>query len=117
MAVANNLAAALIFISSSVKEIMPLQHIVWLKKKDACSQQQMQVLLDEVCSLANVISQIQSVSSGINITDRANGFTHGIIVTVADQQALQTYISHPAHIAIGKKLVENADILAMDYEC
>ncbi|MFM1603282.1 MAG: Dabb family protein [Porticoccaceae bacterium] len=96
---------------------MPLQHIVWLKKKDYCSQQQMQVLLDEVCSLANVISEIQSVNSGINITDRADGFSHGIIVTVADQRALQAYISHPAHIAVGKKLVKNADILAMDFEC
>jgi redox-regulated HSP33 family molecular chaperone len=90
---------------------------VWLKKKDYCSQQQMQVLLDEVCSLANVISEIQSVNSGINITDRADGFSHGIIVTVADQRALQAYISHPAHVAVGKKLVKNADILAMDFEC
>jgi redox-regulated HSP33 family molecular chaperone len=90
---------------------------VWLKKKDYCSQQQMQVLLDEVCSLANVISEIQSVNSGINISDRADGFTHGIIVTVADQRALQAYISHPAHVAVGKKLVKNADILAMDFEC
>lgn len=88
-----------------------------LKKKDYCSQQHMQVLLDEVCSLVKVIPEIQSVSSGINITDRADGFTHGIIVTVAHQQALQTYISHPAHVAVGKKLVKNADILAMDYEC
>ena len=77
----------------------------------------MQVLLDEVCSLANVISEIQSVNSGINITDRADGFSHGIIVTVADQRALQAYISHPAHAAVGKKLVKNADILAMDFEC
>jgi len=90
---------------------------VWLKNKDYCSQQQMQVLLDEVCSLANVISEIQSVNSGINITDRADGFSHGIIVTVADQRALQAYISHPAHVAVGKKLVKNADILAMDFEC
>ena len=96
---------------------MPLQHIVWLNKKDYCSQQQMQFLLDEVCSLAKVISEIQSVSSGINITDRAAGFTHCIIVTVAYQQALQTYLSHPAHVAVGKKLVKNADIMAMDYEC
>ena len=95
---------------------MSLQHIVWLKKKDDCSQQQMQVLLEEVCSLTNVISQIQSINSGTNITDRADGYTHGIIVTVADQQALEAYISHPAHVAIGKKLIKNADILAMDYE-
>jgi hypothetical protein len=96
---------------------MPLQHIVWLKKKDDCSEQQLQFLLDEVCSLTKVISEIESVSSGINITNRAAGFTHGIIVTVADQQALQTYISHPAHVAVGKKLLKHADVLAMDYEC
>ena len=95
---------------------MPLQHIVWLKKKDHCTDIDMQDLLNEVCRLTDFIPNIGSITSGKNITSRANGFTHGVIVTLADQQALDAYIRHPAHLAVGKKLAAVADILAMDYQ-
>lgn len=95
---------------------MSLQHIVWLKKNDHCTDHEMQVLLGEVANLTDLILNIESISCGKNITNRANGFTHGIIVTLPDQQALQGYISHPVHVNIGQKLVRNAHILAMDYE-
>ena len=95
---------------------MSLQHIVWLKKKNQCSEKKMQKLLDEVSDLAHLITDITSIYCGKNITDRSNGFTHGIIVTLTDKRSLQRYISHPAHVAVGAKLAQNADILAMDYE-
>lgn len=95
---------------------MPLQHIVWLKKKDHCTGLEMRALLDEVASLMDLIPGIETVSHGENITDRANGFTHGLIVTLTDQQALQGYLGHPAHAVVGQKLARNADLLALDYE-
>ena len=95
---------------------MPLQHIVWLKKKSHCTDQELQVLLDAVMGLVELIPDIESISCGRNLTDRANGFTHGIIVTLTDQQALQVYASHPAHVAVAKNLGQNAEVLAMDYE-
>jgi len=95
---------------------MSIQHIVWLKKKDLCTDLHIQTLLAEVANLADLIPNIEDISCGKNLTDRANGFTHGIIVTLTCQDALASYISHPAHVSVGKKLMENADILAMDYE-
>lgn len=95
---------------------MPLQHIVWLKKKEQCSDEQMAALLDEVVGLARVIPEISRISCGRNLTERANGYTHGLVVTLTDQQALQGYISHPSHVEVAKKLAQNAEILAMDYE-
>ncbi len=94
---------------------MSLQHIVWLKKKDLCTDLYLQALLDEVAGLIELIPCIENISCGKNLTDRANGFTHGIIVTLTCHEALEAYISHPAHVSVGKKLLENADILAMDY--
>lgn len=95
---------------------MPLQHIVWLKKKDHCSDREIQNLLKELLALVDVIPEIESISCGENITDRANGFTHGIIVTLTGPEALQGYLSHPAHKVVGGKLAQNADLMAMDYE-
>lgn len=95
---------------------MSIQHIVWLKKKDLCTDVHIQVLLAEVAKLADLIPNIENISCGKNLTDRANGFTHGIIVTLSCQDALAAYIGHPAHVSVGKKLIENAYILALDYE-
>ena len=102
--------------TSFEKKPMPLQHIVWLKKKDHCTDQEMDAVLDEVAALATVISEISSISCGRNLTERANGFTHGLIVTLESPQALEVYAQHPAHVAVAKKLALHADILAMDYE-
>ena len=76
----------------------------------------MAALLDEVVGLARVIPEISRISCGRNINERANGYTHGLIVTLTDQQALQGYISHASHVEVAKKLAQNAEILAMDYE-
>ena len=95
---------------------MSIQHIVLLKKKESCTDLHMQSLLAEVARLTDLIPNIENISCGINLTDRANGFTHGIIVTLTCQDALACYINHPAHVSVGKKLNENAHILAMDYE-
>lgn len=86
------------------------------KEKESCTDLHMQSLLAEVAKLADLIPNIENISCGRNLTDRANGFTHGIIVTLTCQDALACYINHPAHVSVGKKLNENANILAMDYE-
>jgi hypothetical protein len=99
-----------------LRQSMSIQHIVWLKKKESCTDLHMQSLLAEVAKLTDLIPNIENISCGRNLTDRANGFTHGIIVTLTCQDALACYINHPAHVSVGKKLNENANILAMDYE-
>lgn len=95
---------------------MSVCHIVWLKKKDLCTDLDLQSLLAEVANLAELIPNIEDISYGKNLTDRANGFTHGVIVTLTCREALAAYIDHPAHVSVGKKLIENADVLVMDYE-
>ena len=56
------------------------------------------------------------MSFGKNFTDRANGFTHGLLVTLKDKAALEAYGPHPEHVAVAKPLKEDADLMAMDFE-
>ena len=62
------------------------------------------MLVDELANLIQLIPEIECVGCGKNLTDRANGLTHGAVVTLASKDALTSYISHPAHVSIREKL-------------
>eukprot|EP00960_Hanusia_phi_P060107 764409-Hanusia_phi.AAC.2 len=52
-------------------------------------------------------------------TDRAQGFTHALVVDLKDKEALQAYGPHPEHVAVlNNDLKPNMEQppLAMDYE-
>jgi hypothetical protein len=54
---------------------------------------------------------------GPNFTDRAAGYTHGIVVTLPSPDAIAEYLEHPEHIKVVEPLREDvADLLVMDIE-
>ena len=95
---------------------MSIQHIVWLKQKTTTPDEDMAELLAAINNLIHSIPDIEKITSGPNFTDRANGYTHGAIITLKDKQALQNYIQNPQHVAVAQQLVEKAEVLVMDYE-
>ena len=94
---------------------MPLEHIVWLKAKSGVTEGDIETTLVAVRNLSR-LPGVLAVSAGRNITDRANGATHGAIITLVDDKALSEYLVHPDHKAVGEKLRQHCDVLAMDYE-
>ena len=50
------------------------------------------------------------------MTDRANGATHGVLVTLERADDLPAYLNHPDHQAVGAVLREHCEVLALDYE-
>jgi hypothetical protein len=57
------------------------------------------------------------VRGELRFTDRARGFTHGIIVTAPDRALLSEYLKHPAHVPVAEALKSDlADLLVMDIE-
>jgi hypothetical protein len=50
------------------------------------------------------------------MTDRANGATHGVLVTLERADDLPSYLNHPDHQAVGAVLREHCEVLALDYE-
>lgn len=95
---------------------MPVQHMVWIKFHETVTDARKQEHLEGLASLAEKIPGIEHLSVGENFTDRAQGFTHGLIVTLESKSALEIYAPHPEHVAVAGPLREDAILMAMDYE-
>ncbi len=95
---------------------MAVQHMVWMKFNDSITADRIDWHMNNLAGLAVKIDVIQHLSVGPSFTDRARGYTHGLLVTLADRNALTTYLDHPEHIAVAKPLKEDADVMAVDIE-
>lgn len=95
---------------------MAVEHMVWIKFNDGVEPARMQQHLDKLQALQGRVPGVQRIVTGTNFTDRANGYTHGLMVTLDDRDALDTYASHPEHVAVAGALKQDADLLAMDID-
>ena len=94
---------------------MALEHMVWLTPKAEVGNAKMEEILASIRALSHVPG-VMAISAGCNITDRANGATHGVLVTLESANDLSGYLEHPDHQAIGTVLREHCEVLALDYE-
>ena len=95
---------------------MPVDHMVWIKFHDGISDEQINTHLTNLGGMKPHVPAILEVKVGQNFTDRSGGYTHGLIVTVADKDALPEYINHPYHVEVATPLKADASLLAMDME-
>ena len=72
-------------------------------------------LLATIRALADRIPGVIAIHAGDNITDRAQGYSHGVIVVLEGEEALANYLAHPEHVAVGARLREHCDVLALDF--
>jgi hypothetical protein len=96
-----------------------VKHIVLLKFKDGTSEEQIGKFWDDLLDLSESISGIDDYVSGNNNSSegRAQGLTHGFIMTFADAAARDAYVVHPDHqkfVAGAMESVDNAVIF--DFE-
>ena len=96
---------------------MAVRHMAWLKFKEGIEPERIDQHLRACRSMVGRVPAVINLECGANITERAGGFTHGIIVSVADREALAAYLEHPVHIPIGDALKADLDDLrVMDIE-
>lgn len=96
---------------------MAVQHQVWIRFKDGTTPEQAEGHMQALRTLKQVIPAIEHISCGANFTDRSGGFTHGLLVTVADRAGLATYLEHPDHVRVATAMRQDAqEIRALDYE-
>ncbi len=67
--------------------------------------------MQAVRSLVDLVPVVDQIECGPSYTDRAEGLTHCIIVTVPDRDALPAYLSHPLHVPIAEAPVADVDVL------
>lgn len=94
---------------------MALEHMVWLTPKAGVSEGKMEDILSSIRALTH-LPGVLAISAGRNVTDRANGATHGVLVTLNAAEDLPSYLNHPDHQAVGVVLREHCEVLALDYE-
>ncbi len=90
---------------------MTAKHIAWFNFKNGVSTEQIEVHLEAVRSLVDLVPVVDQIVCEPSYTDRADGLTHCIIVTLRNREALPDYLNHPLHIPIAESLVADVGVL------
>jgi Stress responsive A/B Barrel Domain len=94
-----------------------LLHIAWFRFKPGVSSERIEHHLVACRELMGRVPVVRDLQCGSNLSDRAAGMTHGIVVTLADYAALPAYLEHPAHIPVATALKEDiAELRVMDLQ-
>lgn len=95
-----------------------VEHIVLFRWTEEASQEAIESALAELRGLKGKIAGVVDLSCGANFSDRAKGYTHGLVVRLTDRAALEAYYPHPEHQRALQNFVNpiRADLLALDYE-
>jgi hypothetical protein len=95
-----------------------IEHIVLFRWKEEASQEAINNVVAELRKLKGKIPGIVDLTCGTNFSDRAKGYTHGLVVRFKDQAALEAYGPHPEHQRVVQNFITpiRAEILALDYE-
>ena len=73
-----------------------LDHLVIFRFRPLSDEESAQMIA-EVNSLKK-IEGVLDLSFGTNFSSRSAGYTHGLLVRLADKAGLQAYLEHPDHI-------------------
>lgn len=95
---------------------MAVYHMVWVKFRPGVSEEAIAQHLQNLADLPERVPAIAALHIGPNFTDRANGYTHGFIVTVDSREDLPRYLNHPHHVEVATPLKRDAELMAMDIE-
>lgn len=95
-----------------------IEHIVLFKWQPTAAPDAIAAAMSALSAMPSQIPQIIALSCGENFTNRSQGFTHGLVVRLADRAALEAYQAHPVHQVIVQTQIKPivADVLALDYE-
>ena len=96
---------------------MAVRHMAWLKFKEGVDTARIDHHLQACRSMVGRVAAVLDLECGTNISDRAGGFTHGIIVSVDSPEGLAAYMSDPVHLPIADALkADVAELRVMDIE-
>lgn len=92
-----------------------LQHVVIFKLEDSFSQEQLDAAVKQTAVMVETIPGIIGASFAANANSagalydtykpHTQGFTHTLLVTFVDEQALKFYDTAPTHLELGKLII------------
>ena len=95
-----------------------LRHLVIFKFKDDTTAEQTKAIVDAFAALPGKIDTIVDFECGtdVSVEGKADGFTHGFLVTFRDEAGRAAYLPHPAHQEFVKLVGPHVDkVLVFDY--
>jgi lysophospholipase L1-like esterase len=95
-----------------------LRHVVLFKFKPEVTKAQVQEVVDAFASLPKKISEIKDFEMGtdVSVENKSEGFTHGFVVTFADEKGREVYLPHAAHQEFVKLVDPRIEkVLVFDY--
>lgn len=95
-----------------------LRHVVLFKFKDDVTTAQVQEVVDAFAALPKRIPEIAAFEHGtdVSVENKADGFTHGFLVSFRDEKGREIYLPHPAHQEFVKLVGPRIDkVLVFDY--
>ena len=97
-----------------------VEHIALFSVRADARPEEIEAMLARLRRLPEEVPGILYLSCGENFSDRAQGYTHGLVVRFPDRAALDAYQVHPKHqAAVAEAIrptVEPGGVLALDYE-
>ncbi len=95
-----------------------IEHIALFRWTEPASREAIDNALAELHGLQGKIPGIVDISSGVNFTDRAKGYTHVLIMHFTDRAALEAFGPHPEHQRVVHNFVSQirAEFLVFDRE-
>jgi hypothetical protein len=99
-----------------------VKHVVLLRFNREMPPEAMTQLLAALDDLRHKVPGLLDVSTGVNSSPEglAKGFTHGFVMTFADEASRDTYLPHPAHEVVKAQLLRWIDggadgVIVMDW--
>lgn len=95
-----------------------VEHMVIFRLKESATAEQREQMLKNLATLKEQIPGIVDLSTGVNFSDRSQGFNIGLVVRFTDRAALEAYGPHPAHQAVVTEFIRpiTDNVIVVDYE-
>jgi hypothetical protein len=75
-----------------------IQHIVLVKWRPGTTEEEILEAFGHARSLLEQIPSVRNLTLGRNRAESDHGFTHALIVTLANEDDLRSYLEHPARV-------------------
>jgi hypothetical protein len=75
-----------------------IQHIVLVKWKPGTTEEEILAAFGDARRLLEQIPSVRNLTLGRNRGESDHGFTHALIVNLANEEALRSYLEHPTRL-------------------
>lgn len=101
-----------------------IRHVALFRFDSDAADDRLVALMADFKGLEGRIEGLEWVSAGTNVTGEPydRGFRHGIVMTFATRADLETYLDHPLHVPLAKRVIAalangpDQDIAVFDIE-